>query len=75
MRETVGEFQEEWIKTNGETDGLEVLLQTEDSDYYLYKGCFAGIPEEFLDRKVLRYGQVMASSIPEHAGAYKLTIK
>lgn len=77
MRETVKEWQDEWIETNGKTDETEVLIQDSRLDKYhpyVYEGSFTGIPEEYLDKKVIESGQVIDSTDPEWIGAYALVI-
>lgn len=41
---------------------------------YVYEGNFANIPKELLDRRVIKYGQIIESSNPERNGAYSLKI-
>lgn len=75
MRETLKEWRDEWIATNGETYGLEVLIMDRNIDgVYIYEGNFAGIPIEFLERKVIENSKVLDSSVPERRGAYVLII-
>lgn len=75
MRETLNEWRDEWIATNGNTSELEVLI-TDSSidDVYIYEGNFAGIPIELLERKVIENSKVLDSSVPERRGAYVLII-
>ena len=77
MRETLRDWKRDWIEANGETDDIEVLIsEGEDSFYnpYIYEGAFKDIPNELLDRKVIRCGKIIASTDPERDGAYSLTI-
>lgn len=76
MRETLGDWKRDWIEANGETDDVEVLISKGDSYYnpYIYEGSFKNIPEELLNEKVIYYGQVLDSSIPERVVAYSLKI-
>lgn len=76
MRETLKDWKRDWIEANGETDDIEVLISEGDDAFtpYIYEGAFKNIPEELLNRKVVRYGQIMDSSVPERVGAYSLTI-
>ena len=45
-----------------------------DEGQSIYEGCFANIPEELLDRKVIECGQILASTNPEREGCYSLII-
>lgn len=77
MRETVGEWRKKWIETNGETDELEVVIEDssmEDFALYVYEGSFKDLPEELLDKRVIKCFQIIDSSVPERIGAYSLTI-
>ena len=47
MRETVREWQEEWIGTNGLTHELEVIISDSSLEAFrteVYSGSFADIP-------------------------------
>lgn len=76
MREKLRDWKRDWIEANGETDDIEVLISEGDDTFkpYIYEGSFKDIPEELLDRKVINFGQIMDSSVPERVGAYSLTI-
>ena len=76
MRETVRDWQRDWIKTNGETNDTEVLIDIGEDTFkpYAYEGSFKDIPEELLERKVVRSGKILDSSVPERVGAYTLTL-
>lgn len=75
MRETLNDWKRDWIEANGETNEVEVLInEGDDASSYIYEGSFKDIPEELLDRKVVHYGQIIDSSVPEKTGAYSLTI-
>lgn len=79
MRETLKEWRDEWITTNGKTSKTskhEVIIEDRSmGDVYIYEGNFAGIPVEFFERKVIENGKILDSSVPERRGAYLLTIK
>ena len=56
MRETIKEWRDEWIETNGPTGELEVVITDTSRDISrdeLYSGSFADIPPELLDKKVI----------------------
>lgn len=76
MRETIKEWKNEWIETNGETDELEVLISysNSDKDGYIYEGSFASIPEELEEKKVVDCGKILDSTVPTRIGAYSLKI-
>lgn len=80
MRETLADWRKEWIKANGETHELEVLICEDEPNGvdplvpYVYQGSFADIPQKLLDRKVVGSGKIESSSLPERIGAYSLTI-
>ena len=76
MRETLKDWKRDWIEANGETDDIEVLISECDDAFkpYVYEGNFKDIPEELLDRKVVKCGKILESSVPERIGAYSLTI-
>lgn len=76
MRETLRDWQRDWIEANGETNDIEVLISEGDDVFkpYVYEGSFKGISKELLDRKVINYGKILESSEPERNGAYSLTI-
>lgn len=78
MRETIKDWQEEWIETNGKTNELEVLIENISLGEYspcIYEGSFVDIPAELYEKKVIEWGQVIDSSEPERIGAYTLTIR
>lgn len=77
MSETLKDWKRDWIKENGQTHDLEVLINDSKLDElapYIYEGSFVDIPEELLDKKVIRCGQILESTVPERNGAYSLTI-
>ncbi len=77
MRETVRDWKNEWTETNGETDGLEVVIEDRKLDDfvpYVYEGSFKNIPEEILNKKVIENWKILDSSMPERIGAYMLRI-
>lgn len=77
MRENVKEWKKEWIDTNGETNELEVSINDSSLDEFaspIYEGSFAGIPEELEEMKVIEWGKICNSSLPERVGIYSLTI-
>jgi len=75
MRETVKEFKDEWIETNGKTDELEVVIADSKIDSsYIYEGSFVNIPIELEDKSVIDYAKIINSTVPERIGAYSLTI-
>lgn len=75
MRETLKEWRDEWIATNGKTNELEVIIKDKSiDDVYIYEGNFAGIPVKFLEQKVVENGKILDSSVPKRRGAYLLTI-
>lgn len=78
MREILREWQRDWIKENGETHDLEVVIKDgklDDLASCIYEGSFVDIPDELLDKKVIDYWRIVESSIPERNGAYSLTIR
>jgi len=77
MRETVKEWKDEWIETNGETNELEVVITDSNLDDlvpYIYEGSFVNIPTELEEKKIINNGKILDSSIPDRIGAYSLTI-
>lgn len=74
MRETIKEWKDEWIETNGETNELEVLISYINSDKYIYEGSFANIPEELEEKKVVNSSKILDSTVPDRIGAYSLKI-
>ncbi len=77
MRETIRDWKNEWIETNGETGELEVVIEDNKLDNfapYVYEGSFKDIPEYLLDEKVVEDGRILDSSVPERIGAYSLRI-
>ena len=77
MRETIKDWKEEWIETNGETNELEVIIDDSSLSQdipYIYEGSFAKIPDSLELKKVLSWGKILDSSIADRIGAYRLTI-
>ncbi len=77
MRETVRDWKNEWIATNGETNELEVIIKDsklDDLESYVYEGSFKDVPEKLLDKQVIKNWKVLDSSVPERIGAYSLMI-
>ena len=77
MRETIKEWKQEWIETNGETHELEVLIENSvlnENAPYIYEGSFVNIPKELEEVKVIDWAKVLTSSEPSRIGAYKLII-
>lgn len=76
MRESIKEWKNEWIETNGETDELEVLISysNSDSDGYIYEGSFVNIPEELEEKKIIDYGKILDSSVLARIRAYSLKV-
>lgn len=77
MRETIRDWQTDWIKQNGKTNNLEVIIEDsslEELSRYVYEGSFTNICAELLDKKVIESGQIIESSVPERIGAYSLMI-
>lgn len=77
MRETIKEWRDEWIETNGLTKELEVVITDTSQDISrdeLYSGSFAEIPPELLNKKVIENWRIIASSVPERVGAYSLIV-
>lgn len=77
MRETLKDWRRDWIKENGETHELEVVISSSKLDNFVpdvYEGSFYDIPDYLLDKKVVKSGQIIESTIPERNGAYLLTI-
>ncbi len=76
MRQTIGDWKKEWIKTNGLTNELEVIIQDShpDDGISLYEGSFANIPDKLLEKKVIKFSQIVASSDPERNGCYLLLV-
>jgi hypothetical protein len=77
MRETVKEWKDEWIETNGDTNELEVVITDSNLDNlapYIYEGSFANIPVVLEEKKVIHNGKILDSSVPARIGAYSLTI-
>ena len=77
MRETVKEWKDEWIETNGKTNELEVLItdsSLDDMSPYIYEGSFNNIPEALEGKKVISNGKILDSSVPDRIGAYSLTL-
>lgn len=77
MRETVKDWKQEWIETNGETEELEVLIENSnlsDNAPYIYEGSFVSIPKELEEKKVIDWAKILTSSEPARIGSYKLII-
>ena len=77
MRETVREWQEEWIGTNGLTHELEVIISDSSLEAFrteVYSGSFADIPPELFEKQVIENGKINASTGPERIGAYSLLV-
>ena len=76
MRETLKEWKNEWIDTNGETNELEVVINDSSLTVLseIYAGSFKFIPNSLLDKKVTKVAQIVTSSIKDRIGAYSLTI-
>lgn len=77
MREYLRDWRDEWIETNGETNGLEVVISDSSQDSlvsYVYEGSFRDIPAELFDKKVVQSGKILESSIQARIGAYSLKI-
>lgn len=53
-----------------------VIVKERESvdDKPLYEGSFASIPDELLTMRVIKCSKIVASSIPEREGAYRLVI-
>jgi hypothetical protein len=75
MRETLKDWKTEWIETHGKTDEVEVLISYEGSNEYIYEGSFSNIPEELEEKKVVKSGKVLDSTVPARIGAYSLKIQ
>lgn len=77
MKETIRDWKNAWVKNNGHTNKLEVVIrcngQDEQSDC-LYEGSFRRIPEKYLKEEVVSSARIIASSVPERVGAYTLSI-
>lgn len=77
MRETIKDWKDEWIETNGLTDDLEVVIKDcalPELHSYIYEGSFRNIPEELEVKKVIDWAKIVESSIPDRIGAYSLSI-
>jgi len=77
MRETLKDWKDERIATNGETQEFEVMIKDNklgDMESSIYEENFAGIPDELLNRKVTEYARIIDSSVPERIGAYSLRV-
>lgn len=72
MRETIKEWKDEWIETNGETDELEVIIADSIDD--IYEGSFMNIPEALEEKKVISCGKILNSTISNRIGAYSLKV-
>lgn len=77
MRETVKDWRNDWIKSNGKTVGLEVIIRRLEKNVNwrgVYEGNFADIPEEYLDQKVIEHYQILASTDTGRERVYVLGI-
>lgn len=77
MRETIKEWKNEWIETNGKTNELEVVISNSNLDNlapYIYEGSFVNIPKGLEEKKVIASGKILDSSVPARIGAYALKI-
>lgn len=77
MRETLKDWQRDWIKENGKTHDLEVVIKDsklDELEQCIYEGSFVGIPKKLINKKVVKCGKIIESSIPERNGIYSLTI-
>jgi hypothetical protein len=77
MRETIKEWKDEWIETNGHTDDLEVVIidsKLNNLNPYIYEGCFAEIPRELEEKRVVGSGKILDSSVYDRIGVYSLRI-
>ncbi len=77
MIETIRDWKNKWMETNGETEKLEVVIEDSklgEAAPYVYEGSFKDIPEDLLDEKVIEDGKIIDSSVSERIGAYSLTI-
>lgn len=72
--ETIRDWKDEWIKTNGKTDDLEVLIRYNNEDEDIYEGSFVDIPKDLEEKKVINYSKILTSTVPERIGAYILKI-
>ena len=73
MRIRVRDWQRDWIRENGRTDELEVVIAESDGAE-IYSGSFAGIPEYELGKKVMVSGRILDSTVPERIGAIRLVV-
>ena len=73
MRTRVRDWQRDWIRDNGRTDELEVVI-VESDNAEIYSGSFVCIPEYELDKKVMVSGRILDSTIPERIGAIRLVV-
>ena len=73
MRITVRDWQRDWIRDNGKTDEMEVIL-VDRNDNELYCGSFIGIPEKLLERTVAEHGVILSSTDPARNGLFNLKI-
>jgi len=71
--ETIKDWKDEWMKTNGKTNDLEVLIRYNE-DENIYEGNFVDIPKDLEEKKVINHSKILASTIPERIGAYILKI-
>ena len=73
MRTRIRDWQRDWIRDNGRTNELEVII-AESNGAEIYSGSFVGIPEYELDKKVMVSGRILDSTIPERIGAIRLVV-
>lgn len=71
MRETIKDWKDEWIETNGKTDELEVIISDSelgDTAPYIYEGSFVGIPKVLEEKKVISSGRILDSTVKDRIG-------
>lgn len=73
VRIRVRDWQRDWIRENGRTDELEVVIAESDGAE-IYSGSFVCIPEYELDKKVMVSGRILDSTIPERIGTIRLVV-
>ena len=73
MRTRIRDWQRDWIRDNGRTNELEVIIAKRDGDE-IYSGSFAGIPEYELNKKVMAEDRILDSTKPERIGAIRLVV-
>lgn len=72
--ETIKDWKDKWIKTNGKTDDLEVLIRYNNENEDIYEGSFVDIPKDLEEKKVINYSKILTSTISKRIGAYILKI-